>query len=197
LDWGSGALNIIVNQLATRYARVTEKVAADALNATTATEILPPTGGTGGDVLGFLYGAAEQVYGALGVLGNIAFVSMDIWAAWGSMTDLQGRPLFSAGSPSNDLGSATPTTFTMVVGGFPVVVSHALPPGTAIVTARSNVELYEQRIGTLSVTEPSVLGMQVAYAGYFSAYIPKLAGVVKASATATQQAQAAPAKAAS
>jgi hypothetical protein len=65
------------------------------------------------------------------------------------------------------------------------------------VTARSNVELYEQRIGTLSVTEPSVLGMQVAYAGYFSAYIPKLAGVVKASATTTQQTQAAAPKASS
>jgi hypothetical protein len=29
--------------------------------------------------------------------------------------------------------------------------------------------VFEQRIGTLQITEPSVLGVQVAYAGYFTA----------------------------
>lgn len=189
LDWGQNSLNIIVNQLATRYSRVTEKVAANKLNSTTTTAVLPPTGATGGDVLGFLYSASSKVYAATGELGDVAFVSPDIWAAWGSMVDLQGRPLFAASSPQNAVGTISPTSYSMVVGSFVVTVSYALPAGTAIVTNRRNVEVYEQRIGTLSVTEPSVLGVQIAYAGYFTVFIPALTGVVKAAATASTETQ--------
>jgi hypothetical protein len=33
------------------------------------------------------------------------------------------------------------------------------------------IEVWEQRIGSLQVVEPSVLGVQVAYAGYFATLI--------------------------
>jgi hypothetical protein len=33
------------------------------------------------------------------------------------------------------------------------------------------LELFEQRVGMLQVVEPSVFGLQVAYAGYFSSLI--------------------------
>lgn len=195
LDWGQNSLNIIVNQLATRYARRTEKSVADNLLSRGVTEILPPTGATSGDILSFLFNASQKVYEATGALGSVCFVSADVWAAWGSMVGSDGRPLFSAGSPSNSLGSGGPTTTSMNVAGFTVVVSYALAPGSAIVTTPSNVEVYEQRIGTLSVVEPSVLGVQIAYAGYFTTFIPFPNGIVKASATATQAAPAQPRKA--
>ena len=39
------------------------------------------------------------------------------------------------------------------------------------------VEVYEQRVGALQATEPSVLGVQVAYAGYFTPMTVETGGV--------------------
>jgi hypothetical protein len=39
---------------------------------------------------------------------------------------------------------------------------------TLIVLSTAAMETYEDRIGSLQVVEPSVLGVQVAYAGYFA-----------------------------
>jgi hypothetical protein len=40
-------------------------------------------------------------------------------------------------------------------------------------------EVYEDRIGSLSVVEPSVLGVQVAYAGLFSPLTIEPLGIIK------------------
>jgi hypothetical protein len=54
------------------------------------------------------------------------------------------------------------------ISGLPVVVSAGFDAGTLIVLSSASVEVYEDRIGALQVVEPSVLGVQVAYAGYFA-----------------------------
>jgi hypothetical protein len=54
------------------------------------------------------------------------------------------------------------------ISGIRTVMSSGLGAGTAYVFSTSAIECYEQRVGTLQVTEPSVLGVQVAYAGYFT-----------------------------
>lgn len=188
LDWGQNSLNIIVNQLATRYARRTEKQVAQQLTTTAVTEVLPAAP-TSAQILDFLYKASNKVYAATGELANVAFVAPDVWATWGAMVGTDGRPLFTAVAPANNVGSAIPTSRTMNVAGFTVVVSYALAAGTALVTTSSNVEIYEQKIGTLSVTEPSVLGMQIAYAGYFTTFVPFTTGVVKAALAAGRDAK--------
>jgi hypothetical protein len=43
--------------------------------------------------------------------------------------------------------------------------------------------VYEDRIGSLQVVEPSVLGVQVAYAGYFASLIVEATGIVKVTVT--------------
>ena len=48
----------------------------------------------------------------------------------------------------------------------------------AFMVSTAALELYEQRIGTLQVVEPSVLGVQVAYAGYFATYTAAAGGIV-------------------
>ena len=45
------------------------------------------------------------------------------------------------------------------------------------------VEVYEDRIGSLQVVEPSVLGVQVAYAGYYTWWLNAPGGVVKIAKT--------------
>jgi hypothetical protein len=47
-------------------------------------------------------------------------------------------------------------------------MSAGLGTGEAFLLSTAAIEAYEQRVGQLQVVEPSVLGLQVAYAGYFT-----------------------------
>ena len=48
-----------------------------------------------------------------------------------------------------------------------------------IVVVTAAVEVYEDRIGALQVVEPSVLGVQVAYAGHFTPLVIEPAGIIE------------------
>ena len=43
--------------------------------------------------------------------------------------------------------------------------------------------VFEQRVGALQATEPSVLGVQVAYAGYFTPLLISNNGIIELTAT--------------
>src|SRR4029077_15153438 len=81
-------------------------------------------------------------------------------------------PLFPGVNPTNaqSPGFSAADYASGVMGsiaGVKVVMSYGLAAGTILLLNAPAARVYEQRIGTLSVTEPSVLGVQVAYAGYF------------------------------
>ena len=69
--------------------------------------------------------------------------------------------------------SALPT-----ISGITVVMSAQLANGTMIVASTAAAEVYEDRIGPLQVIEPSVLGVQVAYAGHFTPLIVEATGII-------------------
>ena len=50
---------------------------------------------------------------------------------------------------------------------------------TTLVLSTAAAEVYEDRVGALQVVEPSVLGVQVAYAGYFADLVMQAAGIQK------------------
>jgi len=54
------------------------------------------------------------------------------------------------------------------ISGVPVIMSAGLTGESAYLFSTAAIEVFEQRVGTLQATEPSVLGVQVAYAGYFT-----------------------------
>ena len=54
------------------------------------------------------------------------------------------------------------------ISGVPVIMSAGLDNDDAFLFSSAAIEVFEQRVGTLQATEPSVLGVQVAYAGYFT-----------------------------
>jgi len=58
-------------------------------------------------------------------------------------------------------------------------VSGGMAADTILVASTAAAEVYEDRIGSLQVVEPSVLGVQVAYAGYFAALVIEAAGLSK------------------
>jgi hypothetical protein len=70
-----------------------------------------------------------------------------------------------------------------VIAGIPIYVSPAVAANTALVFSTAAAEVYEQRVGSLQVVEPSVLGVQVAYAGYFTPMVIEATGIIKITKT--------------
>jgi HK97 family phage major capsid protein len=177
-DWTQPqVMDIVINDLAGQYAIVTEAAAGAAFSAAaTAGTDLPATP-TSGDVAGALWAAAGTVYTATGGAGGL------IAAASPDMLSLLG-PLFAPVNPQN----AQSTGFSAgqfgqgamgAVSGIQVVVSAGIPTGQILVISSAAAEVYEDRVGALQVVEPSVLGVQVAYAGYFAPLVVAGPGIVK------------------
>lgn len=164
------AFDIIVNDLAQQYALETEGATADAVAATTTTavtyDLTPATGTPQQAVAGALWAAAGKVYTAVKGAGRVILVmAPDVLGTFG--------PLFAPINPQDGFGSGfSAANFSQgVVGqvaGITGIMSAGLASGEAYVLSTAAVEVYEQRIGQLQVVEPSVLGVQVAYAGYFT-----------------------------
>jgi HK97 family phage major capsid protein len=178
IDWTSPAvMDIVINDLAGQYAIVTEAAAGAAFSAAaTAGTDLPATP-TAANVAGALWSAAGAVYTATGGAGSL------IAAAAPDMLSLLG-PLFAPVNPQN----AQSTGFSAgqfgsgamgAVSGISVVVSAGVPAGQILVISSSAAEVYEDRVGALQVVEPSVLGVQVAYAGYFAPLVVENDAIIK------------------
>lgn len=175
-------LDTVVNDLAANYAIETEAVFAAAVAAAAT--------GTQG------YGLASAA--------SQTSIAKAIWTATGSVfakTKGKGR-LFIAVSPtvlelfgplfqpfnaqnSQSAGLSASNYGTGVLGtisGLPVIMSAGLGSGKAYLGSTASVEAYEQRVGTLQATEPSVLGLQIAYAGYFGTVTVESGAVVELTA---------------
>jgi HK97 family phage major capsid protein len=182
IDFSSpSALDAVINDLAAQYAIETE-AAAGALVQAIANNVettgAGAAGATADALVAALWVAVANVYNATKGQGRLALVvSPAQLGAWG--------PLFSPVNPQN----AQSPGFTAGgfgqgvmgnVSGVPVIMSAGYPNtanhfGSLISSAA--VEAYEQRVGALQAIEPSVLGTQVAYAGYFTPLTIESAGV--------------------
>jgi hypothetical protein len=69
------------------------------------------------------------------------------------------------------------------ISGVPVYITAGLPDNEILVLSTAAAEVYEDRIGALQVVEPSVLGIQVAYGGYFSEIAVEPLGIIKITKT--------------
>jgi hypothetical protein len=84
-------------------------------------------------------------------------------------------------APANAAGQQSAESFAGNPVGLTLVVTPAITDDTFWVLNSYGAEFYEQQIGQLSVVEPSVLGIQVAYAGYTGVYRPAPDGAVHVS----------------
>jgi hypothetical protein len=103
--------------------------------------------------------------------------SLDVWAALGSLVDVARvvlPPDAYTGTADNtiedsfDIGGSSLASFRGDILGLPRIVVPTFAAGTCIVGPSSLFEVYEEVIGLLSVVEPSILGVQVAYGGYLA-----------------------------
>jgi hypothetical protein len=65
------------------------------------------------------------------------------------------------------------------ISGIPVYMTNGLAAGSSVLVSSSALEVYEDRIGSLQVIEPSVLGVQVAYAGYYTWLVVETTGLAE------------------
>jgi HK97 family phage major capsid protein len=159
-------MDIVINDLAAQYAIQTEAATAAALATTTTTAIEYPLNPTADEAAAAIWEAVAVAYTAVKGQGRLVLaVAPDRLGAFG--------PLFAPVNPQN----AQSTGFTAgrfgqgvmgTIAGVDVVMSAGLASGEAFLFSTAAIEVFEQRVGSLQATEPSVLGVQVAYAGYFT-----------------------------
>jgi hypothetical protein len=170
IDFSSpSALDLVVNGLSQQYAIETEALVGTALNTTNTPTVSYGASPTAATVSAAIWAAVGTVYTAVKGMGRLVLaISPDVLGIFG--------PLFAPINPTNAQSSGfTAGAFAQGVmgsiSGIPVVMSAGLGSGDAFLFSTAAIEAFEQRVGTLQVVEPSVFGLQVAYAGYFSTLV--------------------------
>lgn len=158
-------LDLVVNDLASRYAIQTEGAAGAELAATSADGVGYDLASEG-SLASAIWAAAGAVYEAVKGQGRLGIaVASDTLAAFGPLfAPVNPQNAQSPGFEAGRFGQGVMGT----ISGIPVLMSAGLAAGEAFLFSTAALEAWEQRVGTLQATEPSVLGLQVAYAGYFT-----------------------------
>ena len=173
-------LDVVVNDLASQYAIQTEAVLGTLIQ--TQANNVEVAGAAGSEtattLAAALWTATANVYTAVKGAGRLALiVPPSRLGLWGQLfAPVNPQNAQSTGFQAGDFGTGVIGNISGVPvicsPGYPTVANHL---GSVVSTAA--IEVYEQRVGALQVTEPSVLGVQVAYAGYFTPMLIETAGV--------------------
>ena len=167
IDWTSpAAWDILIKDLADVYAIQTETAIAAAFAATAGVNPTIPLAAN--DLAGWataLYSAAAASYAGGKRMPDRVWCSVDVWAAMGALVDV-GRLVMPPSQTEQPAGESSLASFSGNVIALPRIVVPTFPPKTCIVGPSSLYEVYEEVIGLLSVVEPSILGVTVAYGGY-------------------------------
>lgn len=170
------ALDIVINDLSAQYAIQTEAALAAELAATTTPAIGYGATPSAASVAAALWEAVGTIYAAMKGQGRLALaVAPDVLGLFGPLfAPVNPQTAQSPGLTAGQFGQGVMGT----ISGIPVIMSAGLSAGEAFVFSTAAIEAFEQRVGTLQATEPSVLGVQVAYAGYFTALTIEDDGIV-------------------
>lgn len=175
-------LDIVINDLAARYAIKTEAAVGTELDASTAVAVGYGASPTAATITAALWAAAEDINTAIDVGGDeiILAVAPDRLAVFGplfppvNVQNGQSEGLFAGRFGQGVVGG---------IAGVRLIMSKGLASGKAFLFSTAAIEVYEQRIGTLQAVEPSVLGVQVAYAGYFTPLTIEDGGIIELTAS--------------
>lgn len=181
IDWTSpGVWDALMSDFIEQYALETENDAADAFAASVVqTQELSAAATIGAvtvdELLVALYAAAGKSYQGGGRLPDTIWAGLDWWAVLGPLLDkLQAT---AGGGPG--IGDSSMATFSGNLLRVNRVVVPSFPNETLIVGVRNRYEVYEDRFGFLSVVEPKVFGVEIAYGGYMASGNVKPAAFTK------------------
>ena len=181
IDWSQPQImDLVINDLAGVYAQETEKALCAAVDAaTTAGPVIPTGPATPAAVNSAIWAAAGTVYASSKGAGRV------IIACSPDTLGLLGPRVPGRQPDQRDLHRVLGVrhgargTSGRILGATGRRVRRILDAGTMIVLSTAAVEVYEDRVGSLQVVEPSVLGVQVAYAGYFAEVIIDAGAIVE------------------
>lgn len=184
IDWTQPSImDLVIADLAAEYAIQSEATAVQQFydDATTGGTTIPATPAAD-DIAAAFWGAAAEVY--TGVQGQgrlLAIASPDVLGILGPLF----APVNPVDSQSSGFNASSFGAGVMgAIGGIPVYVSSGFAaPKSLMILSTAAAEVYEDRIGSLQVVEPSVLGVQVAYAGYFAALTMEDTGIIAVTVT--------------
>lgn len=167
--------DVVVEDLARQYAIQTESATAQSVFTGAGGSTNIGATPTEQSIKDGLWSAAGAIFAAVQGQGRLFLaVSPDALQSFGPIfdpvnpRDAQSEGFTAASFAQGMLGS---------ISGIPTIMSSGLTGNQAVVYSTAAVEANEQRVGTLQVTEPSVLGVQVAYAGYFTEQIIEANGI--------------------
>jgi len=171
LDWTSPeVLQGLLEDMGKKYALATDNAAADALLAGTSqtTGNVAPTDPA--DWIAKVYACATTILSNGYYLPDHLFVSPDVFAQLGQLSDTADRPLFPQVGPMNAFGTMNPGSRESVVFGLRLVVDTNFAAKTTIVGAAATgaFRCYEQQKGAISLDNPSTLSRTIAFRGYFA-----------------------------
>jgi HK97 family phage major capsid protein len=174
-------MDAIVNDLAARYAVQTEAALGTVLDASTSTNVGYGASPTAATIRTAIWSAAATVYTATAGVGKVVLaLSPGRLPVFGPLfVPIVNVSQTGDGLSAGDFNQGLVGT----VAGVPTYMSAGLGTNKAFLLSTAAAEVYEQRVGTLQVTEPSVLGVQVAYAGYFTAIRIVDNGIIELTAT--------------
>ena len=174
IDWSDPeVLGALLEDLGKKYALFTDDVAADALltGTTQATGNVAPTDPA--DWVQKIYACANTILSSGNYLPDHLFVSGDVFAQLGTLSDTSDRPLFPQVGPMNAFGTMNAASRESIVFGLRLVVDTNFAAKTTIVGAAATgaFRCYEQQKGAIVAdigSGASTLSRDVAFRGYFA-----------------------------
>lgn len=170
-------MDIVIEGLASQYAIVTEAAVGTKLDASTGTPINYGAAPTAATITAAVWAAAAAAYTAVKGQGRLILaLAPDRLAVFGPLfppinaQNAQSQGLFAGNFTQGPVGA---------VSGLDVVMSAGLASGKAFLFSTAAIDVFEQRKGAMSIAEPSVLGVQVGYAGYFTSVILSNPGIIE------------------
>lgn len=179
IDWTSPAVwDALLTDFIEQYGLETEEAAAEAFVASVVQkqELATAAAGTPTlqEMLRALYGAAKKSYQGSGRMPDTIWASLDWWETLGVLIDH-----LKATTAGDGGGDSSAASFAGNLLRVPRIIVPSFPDGTLVVGVKNRTEVYEDRIGFLSVVEPKVLGVQLAYGGYMASGTIKPAAFTK------------------
>jgi uncharacterized protein len=171
IDWSSPeVLQGLLEDMGKKYALATDNAAADALLAGTSQTTGNVDPADPADWIQKVYACANTILANGNYLPDHLFVSGDVFAQLGTLSDDQGRPLFPQVGPMNAFGTMNAGSREAVVFGLRLVVDTNFAAKTTIVGAAATgaFRCYEQQKGAISIDNPSTLSRTIAFRGYFA-----------------------------
>ena len=171
IDWSSPeVLQGLLEDMGKKYALATDNAAADALLAGTSQTTGNVDPADPADWIQKVYACANTILANGNYLPDHLFVSGDVFAQLGTLSDDQGRPLFPQVGPMNAFGTMNAGSREAVVFGLRLVVDTNFAAKTTIVGAAATgaFRCYEQQKGAISLDNPSTLSRTIAFRGYFA-----------------------------